>query len=53
MLQRFGIVIAMAGLIPACFTNGDKKTAHKHLGEFLSRTETREQQAGETLALTF
>lgn len=47
-MQRFGTVIAMAGSIPDFFTKGDKKTAHKHLGELLSSAPTLEQQASGT-----
>lgn len=41
----------MARLIPACFTNGDKKTAHKHFGELVSSVCILEQQAGGTFTL--
>lgn len=46
-------MIAVARLIPACFTNGDKKTAHKHLGELVSNVCIFEQQAGGTFAVAF
>lgn len=51
MLQRLGMVIAMAGLIPACLLTGESRIAHKHFGEVLNIAATLLQQAGETLAL--
>lgn len=53
ILHLFGIVIAMAGLIPACFAKGDNKTAHRHFGAVLIKAPTLVQQVGGTLALTF
>lgn len=53
MLHRLGIVIAIPGLIPACFAKGDNKTAQRHLGAVLIKAPTLAQQAGGTLALTF
>jgi hypothetical protein len=53
MLQRFGIVIAMAGLIPACFARGESKTAQRHLGDILIMAPTLVQHVGGTLALAF
>lgn len=53
MLQRLGIVIAMAGLIPACFVKGDSKTAQRHFGAVLINAPTFEQQRGGTLAFAF
>ncbi|PON79219.1 hypothetical protein PanWU01x14_013350 [Parasponia andersonii] len=50
MLHRFGIVIAMPGLIPACLAKGESKTAHRHLGALLIKAPTLAQQAGGTLA---
>ena len=53
MLHRFGTVIPIAGLIPACFAKGDNKTAQRHLGEVLIKALILVQQAGGTLALAF
>ena len=53
MLHRFGTVIPIAALIPACFAKGDNKTAQRHLGEVLIMALTLVQQAGGTLALAF
>lgn len=53
ILHLFGIVMAIPGLIPACFANGDKRTAHRHLGAVLSNAPTLAQQAGGTFALAF
>jgi hypothetical protein len=53
MLHRFGIVIAIAGLIPACFAKGDNKTAQRHLGAVLIKAPTLVQQVGGTLAFAF
>ena len=53
MLHRFGIVIPIAALIPACFAKGDNKTAQRHLGEVLIKALILVQQAGGTLALAF
>jgi len=50
ILQRLGMVMATAGLIPACFAMGERKTAHIHFG--IARTFlTWVQQAGGTLTL--
>ncbi|KAJ7954461.1 hypothetical protein O6P43_026040 [Quillaja saponaria] len=53
MLHRFGTVIAMPGLILACFAKGDNRTAQRHLGEVLIKAPTLAQQAGRTLTLAF
>ena len=45
--------IAIPGLIPACFANGDNKIAQRHLGEVLSKAPTLEQQVGGTFAFAF
>lgn len=47
------MAIAIPGMIPACFANGDNKIAQRHLGEVLSKAPTLAQQAGGTLALAF
>ena len=53
MLHRFGMPMAIPGMIPACFANGDSKIAQRHFGEALSKAPTLAQQAGGTLALAF
>lgn len=53
MLHFFGIAMAIAGLIPACFAKGDNKTAQRHFGAVFIRAPTLVQQAGGTLALAF
>lgn len=53
MLHLFGIVIAIAGLIPACFAKGDNKTAQRHFGAVFIRAPTLVQQVGGTFALKF
>ncbi|CAN0880883.1 hypothetical protein LINGRAHAP2_LOCUS13901 [Linum grandiflorum] len=53
MLQRLGMVIAIPGLIPACFANGDNRTAQRHLGAALISPLTLEQHAGGTGPLGF
>lgn len=53
MLQRFGIAIAMPGLIPAFLANGDNNTAHRHLGAVFINAPTLAQHMGGTLALAF
>lgn len=53
MLHRFGMVIAIPGLIPACFAKGDSKTAQRHFGAVLINALTLVQQVGGTLALAF
>jgi hypothetical protein len=53
MLQRFGMVMAIPGLIPACFAKGDNRTAQRHFGAVLIKAATLEQQAGGTAALAF
>lgn len=53
MLQRFGMVIAIPGLIPACFAKGDNKTAQRHFGAVLIKAPTLEQQVGGTWAAAF
>ncbi|CAN1137698.1 hypothetical protein LINPERHAP2_LOCUS10228 [Linum perenne] len=53
MLQRLGMVIAVPGLIPACFARGDNRTAQRHLGAALISPPTLEQHAGGTGALGF
>ena len=53
MLQRFGMVMAIPGLIPACFAKGDNRTAQRHFGAVLIKAVTLEQQAGGTAALAF
>jgi hypothetical protein len=52
MLQRFGMVMAIPGLIPACFARGDSNTAQRHFGAVLIKEPTLEQQVGGTAALT-
>lgn len=52
MLHLFGTVIAVVGLILACFASGDNRTAQRHLGEVLSKAPTLAQHAGGTFALT-
>lgn len=51
MLQRFGMVMAIPGLIPACFARGDSNTAQRHFGAVLIKEPTLEQQVGGTAAL--
>jgi hypothetical protein len=53
MLQRFGMVIAMAGLIPAFFAKGESKTAQRHLGAVFIKALTLVQHVAGTLALPF
>lgn len=53
ILQRLGMVIAIAGFIPACFAKGDNKTAQRHLGAALIKAPTFEQQIGGTGDLAF
>ncbi|KAF9673829.1 hypothetical protein SADUNF_Sadunf10G0064600 [Salix dunnii] len=53
MLQRFGMVRAIPGLIPACFARGDSIIAHRHFGAVLIKAATLEQQVGGTAALAF
>lgn len=52
MLHLFGIVMAIAGLIPAFFARGDRRTAQRHLGALFINALTLVQHAGVTLALT-
>ncbi|KAE8710114.1 hypothetical protein F3Y22_tig00110327pilonHSYRG00033 [Hibiscus syriacus] len=53
MLHRLGMAIAIPGMIPACFANGDNNKAQRHLGEVRIKAPTLAQQAGGTLALAF
>lgn len=53
MLHRFGIEMAIPGLIPAFLAKGDNKTAQRHFGALLIKAPTLLQQAGGTLALAF
>ena len=53
MLQRFGMVMAIPGLIPAFFAKGDSNTAQRHFGAVLIKGPTLEQQDGGTAALAF
>ena len=53
MLHRLGIVIAIAGLIPACFAKGDSRTAQRHRGSVLINPLTLVQQVGGTFAVAF
>lgn len=53
MLHRLGMVMAIAGLIPAFLAKGESTTAQRHLGAVLINAVTLVQQVGGTLALAF
>jgi len=50
MLQRLGMVMAIAGLIPACLAMGERNTAHRQAGIARAFLTWVQQEAG-TLAL--